>query len=404
MMLRERKVGKRFRIEGSIGPQRIRLALGTQNRENAHYIVGQIEQAVGGGAESKLWPALRRLVPENTFEKLAAIVDYQEQPKAPAPSWTEFIPMFEAQCLRRIAVGKFRASTFERYKFETREFSEFLKERNIDALEQINGTLVDEFKIWRIERIRARSKFAQAKSIVLSAAILHRVFAFALEKELISKNPVKLEGRPGEETERGSQPFKAAELQKMREHAGPDFLAFALLRWTGLRGSDAVALTWADVDFDAREISRVTQKRGKRVIVPIQTELLFALEVERDRRKPNPWERVLLNPETGRPFTRPRLYSRIMAVGRRACVVNANPHRFRDTLAVQMLGGGATPYDVAKTLGDTIETVEKHYAPFVPELRERVRRIINSVVEPRLEPENGGTFLAQPVTNPKQVQ
>ena len=29
-------------------------------------------------------------------------------------------------------------------------------------------------------------------------------------------------------------------------------------------------------------------------------------------------------------------------------------------------------------LGDTIETVEKHYRPFVRELRERVRRILEN--------------------------
>jgi hypothetical protein len=34
------------------------------------------------------------------------------------------------------------------------------------------------------------------------------------------------------------------------------------------------------------------------------------------------------------------------------------------------------PYDVAKLLGDTVETVEKHRAPFVRELRERARWIM----------------------------
>jgi hypothetical protein len=33
---------------------------------------------------------------------------------------------------------------------------------------------------------------------------------------------------------------------------------------------------------------------------------------------------------------------------------------------------------VAKMLGDTIETVEKHYTPFVRELRERVRMILET--------------------------
>lgn len=152
--------------------------------------------------------------------------------------------------------------------------------------------------------------------------------------------------------------------------------------------------------MSGREIERVTQKRSKRVVVPIHTELLFALEAERETRKPNPWERVLLNPETGEPFTRPRLYYRIMALGRRAGVANANPHRFRDSLAVEMLCRGATPYDVAKVLGDTIETVEKHYAPFVPELRERVRRIIES----GSEVENPGTIRARSEGKTEQAQ
>jgi hypothetical protein len=34
-----------------------------------------------------------------------------------------------------------------------------------------------------------------------------------------------------------------------------------------------------------------------------------------------------------------------------------HPHRFRDTFAVDMLARGATPYDVAKLLGDEIATV-----------------------------------------------
>jgi hypothetical protein len=36
------------------------------------------------------------------------------------------------------------------------------------------------------------------------------------------------------------------------------------------------------------------------------------------------------------------------------------------------------PDDVAKLLGDTVETIEKHHAPFVRELRERARRIMES--------------------------
>jgi hypothetical protein len=68
----------------------------------------------------------------------------------------------------------------------------------------------------------------------------------------------------------------------------------------------------------------------------------------------------------------------MLALGKRAGVANAHPHRFRDTLVVDMSAKGATPYDVAKTLGDTIATVEKHYTPFTKDLRERVRRILEN--------------------------
>jgi DNA-binding CsgD family transcriptional regulator len=46
--------------------------------------------------------------------------------------------------------------------------------------------------------------------------------------------------------------------------------------------------------------------------------------------------------------------------------------------AVDLLLRGAGPYDVAKMLGDAIETVEKHCMPFVRELRDRVRRILEN--------------------------
>jgi integrase len=166
-----------------------------------------------------------------------------------------------------------------------------------------------------------------------------------------------------------------------------------------------VALSWQEVHFDRKEIERVTQKRRKKVILPLHGELLFALEAERERQNPQATDRVLMNPATGTPLTRPRLYERMLAFGRRADVPNAHPHRFRDTLAVDMLARGANPYDVAKMLGDTIETVEKHYTPFVRELRERVRTILESeggLESGNVGPERGSDrFTVTPVSQSK---
>lgn len=160
-------------------------------------------------------------------------------------------------------------------------------------------------------------------------------------------------------------------------------------------------LTWQEVSFESKEIERVTQKRRKKVVLPINLELLFALEAENVRRKPEAKDRVLINPSTNRPLTRPGLYRRILALGKRAGVPDAHPHRFRDTLAVDMLSRGASPYDVAKILADTIETVERHYAPFTKELRERVRSLIDN--GEGLE-KTDCTKIAQPVAPSSRIQ
>jgi integrase len=179
-------------------------------------------------------------------------------------------------------------------------------------------------------------------------------------------NPVRMEGKPGAEPMRGAQPFNGEEIKRMRPHAGEDLLAFLLLRHSGFRGSDAVQLTWSEVRFDSREIERLTQERRKLVVLPVHTQLLFALEAEYARRNP-------LRTAVAVAVVRH------VQIQKDALVwLHAHPHRFRDTFAVDLLCAGAGIYDVARMLGHTAETIEKHYAPFVPALRERVRRIMEA--------------------------
>lgn len=389
MTFRVKKRGKTFRLEGRAGERvhrregerkRIRLSLGTKNGDAAQLLYGRIERALAEGPASLLWPELRGVLPADTFEKLAAIAgrDLEENRSAPNPTWSDLDEKFTAWMSHRIALGKLRESTRDRYRQTGASFKEFLTSRGIVELTQITRAVVEDFKAWRLVRLLAKKHSRGGRGVVLDVAILHRIFGFAIECEIIEKNPVRLEGRPGDQPERGAQPFKATELAKLRSAAGPDILAFLLLRWTGLRGSDAAGLRWEEIDWETHEINRLTMKRRKRVVMPIHQELLFSLEIERERRRPEPTDRVLLSPLTQKPLTRPRLYERMLAIGRRAGVPNAHPHRFRDTFAVDLLARGASPYDVAKLLGDTVDTVGKHYAPFVRELRERARWIMEN--------------------------
>ena len=49
------------------------------------------------------------------------------------------------------------------------------------------------------------------------------------------------------------------------------------------------------------------------------------------------------------------------------------PTSFRDTFACDMLARGVDVFPVAKMLADTVETVETHYAQFVPGARDAVQ-------------------------------
>jgi integrase len=377
-MLGLRKRGRVYWLEGRIGTRRIQTTLGTKSHDAAVLAKNRIERALAEGASSEEWPRLRGLVPKTAFSNLAAIVGYTEQPQIRPQTWADLKAAFAAEAERRIALGRLRGSTWTRYQHTLSEFTEFLSSRALSELAQLSRVVVDEFKTWRVARIKQKRQSREARSLALDAAILHRAFSYGVELEMIVRNPVRLEGRPGEAPECGAQPFKAEDLSKLSAAAGLDSLAFLLLRWTGLRGSDVVTLRWSEVDFRAAEISRITLKRRKRVVIPMHSELQFVLEAEFDRRQPSSDAHVLVNPSTGKPMTRPRLYERIRALGRRAGVADAHPHRFRDTFCVDMLARGINPYSVARLVGITVDILERHYAPFIPELRERVRRALDS--------------------------
>ncbi|MGH9562457.1 MAG: tyrosine-type recombinase/integrase, partial [Terracidiphilus sp.] len=288
------------------------------------------------------------MLPTDTFEKLAAIAGHLPDQAATVPqhTWPELLANFKSWMSQRVALDKLRDSTRERYLQTCTTFGDFLAERGVTDLAEIKRATVEDYKTWRLARVLAQKHSRGGRGVVLDVAILHRVFGYAIDCEMVVKNPVRLEGRPGDQPERGAQPFTAAQLAKMRETVGIDMLAFLLLRWTGMRGSDVVGLRWGEIDWETHEINRLTMKRRKRVLLPIHKELFFAIEIERDRRQPDPEDRVLLSPETGRQLTRPGLYRRMLSVGRRAGVIEAHPHRYRDTFAVDLLARGASPYDV----------------------------------------------------------
>jgi site-specific recombinase XerD len=69
---------------------------------------------------------------------------------------------------------------------------------------------------------------------------------------------------------------------------------------------------------------------------------------------------------------------RIKIICNEAEVTPDHPHRFRHTLAADLLTKGASVEDVAAILGNTPTIVQKHYAQWIKARQDRLDAIIQS--------------------------
>lgn len=398
-MLSVKKRGRVYRLEGRVGRRRIRFSLDTGNREAALDRANKIERALSQGRESSLWPELRAVLPSVVFKNLAGMVGYSEVSEAERPTWDNLRRKFFGMAEERIARDKLRRSTLTRYRGAINEFSVFLAERGIEKLSEITRGVIEDFKPWRLQRILAKCNGRNGSGLDLDLAALHRVFSFGLKQELVLKNPVEMEGiNPGGNAEQGAQPFSQEELARLYQFSQQERFTFLVLRHTGLRSGDVRSLTWREIDWKDKGINKLTEKWRKRVWIPLNPELFAALELEHKQRKPNPDDTVLVNVHN-RPMGYACLHKRLRSLGERAKVENVHPHRFRDSFTVSLFRNGATPYYVSKILGDNVQTIEKHYSPWLKEMREDVKRFVETVPELQFL----GTDRAHPPTGEESI-
>jgi integrase len=291
-----------FRLDGWLGKERVRLALRTERKADALRITHKIEIALAEGNSSTLWEELRDQLPGITFAKFAGFVGWQEptEPVAPPKStWEQLRTDYSAKLAKEIAKGNLRESTRERYLQTLKLFDRYLLEKKITSLPTITKSVIEDWKIHRINEIKKKPNSRGGTGYVLDVAILRATFNFAVSEKTVLENPVKSEGKPGARPSNGASPFSPEELLKIMKHAEEDRLAVLVLFRTGLRRSDAVRLQWKNVDFKNEQISLVAQKNSKKVKVPILSDLLAALMEEKAKRDPSPEELVLRNPVTG---------------------------------------------------------------------------------------------------------
>lgn len=331
-----------FYIEAHVGGGRKRWSLGTRDRIVADTLRRQVELDMisGGRLRVKTW---------EEFEQ-------------------EFLSWIEPQV---------RARTSTIYRFVVKKFSQFIGNEHIRDVRDISPDVISRFTdARRRDRHPTRHRTISEGGIKFDLRVLHRLFGYAVACEYITKNPViarNINSTPGK-----TMPFTQQEIDAMladedvRKKPYLEALILTFLH-TGLRIGDVRELR-ADAVHGDRLLLR-TRKRSRDVSIHLHGELKRALDAHVCGLNALQRKSGLLFP-TDRGTLNLNLDKALYRVFRRAKITGGHAHRFRDTFAVRLLSKGASLYDVAKLLGISVQTAERHYAPWVEELQIRAASLV----------------------------
>lgn len=149
------------------------------------------------------------------------------------------------------------------------------------------------------------------------------------------------------------------------------------LRYTALRIGDVAMLARDRVTLDGRRwrIFVRTGKKGNPVFLPVPQEMKDALDAV-----PRKSESYFFWLGKNSPRTMVGIANRVLrSVFRKSGVKHAHSHRFRHTLATELLGCGATCDEVADVLGNSAEMVRKYYGQWSPVRQARIDDLMEKV-------------------------
>ena len=267
-----------------------------------------------------------------------------------------------------------RASeTLRKYRRILAFLSEFCRSRDVTLVERVTIETLDGYAVWR-----NKSGWTWAKEI----EVLRQFFTFCAERGWSrGGNPARALRRPRIIDANDVKPFTQEEIvrilhacdriglypyERLRARA-----MVLLMRYTGMRISDVVTLDRSHIHGDYLIKRAVKNKRWIRVKLPV--EVLQALErLPQPRNAPKDCTLYFASGNASVRSLVKAAERTLAAVFRRAGVEGAHAHRFRHTLASELLGkGGASVEDVASILGDSPATIRRHYAHWTRELQSR---------------------------------
>ena len=338
-------------IHGTHNGKQVRIAADTRNMERAHQILRKIELG-------ELDPARR-----------------QAETKGVSYCVTRFL---DHKC------ANVDEKTKRKYRNALRQFQGFCQRIGRQTLDDVRVPDVDDYGVYRRQKLSALTWSKELQ-------MLRSFFTWCMKREYCKRNPAREVEMPvNPQPEREIVPYTSQQVADIL--AACDRIGRApyerlrakamvyVMRYTALAISDTIRLRRSQVIEGAR-IRLDRGKTGKPVNVPVPPEVVRALEaVPTPRNTPATgteyffWNGVIT--ERALVGTAERTMAAVFA---ESGVPDAGTHRFRHTLATQLLEHGATCEDVAAILGNSAKIVEKHYGKWSKNRQVRLDGLLGAV-------------------------
>jgi integrase/recombinase XerC len=272
--------------------------------------------------------------------------------------------------------GGLKYSTVRKYRNTLNHLKQFSVKRQIDYVSELTTDGLDAFRAGR-----ALKPITSAKELEL----LRQFCGFCCDRKWCTENVARCIKSPRNIKPNDVVPFSSTEIKQIIEACDAIGRApyerlraramILTLRFTALRIGDVALLARDRITKESRRWRMFlrTEKSGKPVFLPIPAELKAALDAAPLPRGCGEDSRYFFwNGLSSERAMKGIAERSLAAVFKASMVPHAHAHRFRHTLATELLGSGASFEDVADILGNSPEIVRKHYAKWSPARQARI--------------------------------
>lgn len=274
-------------------------------------------------------------------------------------------------------------STYRKYRNSINKLHNFCEGRGIDMVNELNIDELDAFRASRKLKAITSSKELQ---------LLRQFCGYCKDRHWMDENAAKNIKSPKNIKPNDVEPFSPLEVaeiiracdsfgqgpyERLRSRA-----MILTLRYTALRIGDVAMLEPARISWNGKrwKIFLRTEKNGKMIFLSIPDQMKVALDaVPLPRGVEKESKYYFWNGISSARSMKKMVDKTLRAVFRKSGVQRAHAHRFRHTLATEMLAQRATFEEVADVLGNTPEVVREHYAKWSPARQERIDEIMELV-------------------------